>query len=65
MARFIFSGALIPKQVKRILKMKGLTAVVANDAEGAMVLDDAMNTVGSSSFARISRHVFTISTTTL
>lgn len=47
MARFIFSGALIEKQVKRILKMKGLTAVVANDAKGAIALNEAMNTVGS------------------
>lgn len=43
--RFIFSGALIPKQVKRILKMKGLSAVVARDAESVVAMEEAIDAV--------------------
>ncbi|CAM9599411.1 unnamed protein product [Ectocarpus fasciculatus] len=42
-SRFIFSGALIPKQVKRILKMKGLSAVVARDAESVVAMEEAID----------------------
>lgn len=43
--RFIFSGALIPKQIKRLLKMKGLAAVVTRDAESVVAMEEAMNAV--------------------
>ncbi|CAN0078079.1 unnamed protein product [Scytosiphon promiscuus] len=42
-ARFIFSGALVPKQMKRLLKMRGLSAVVAKDAESVMAMEEAVN----------------------
>lgn len=42
-SRFIFSGALIPKQIKRLLKMKGLAAVVTRDAESVVAMEEAMN----------------------
>lgn len=44
--RFIFSGALIPKQVKRLVKTKGLSAIVVKDLEGPMALSQAMSEVG-------------------
>lgn len=43
--RFIFSGALVPKQIKRLLKMKGLSAVVARDAESVLMMEEAMDAV--------------------
>lgn len=43
--RFIFSGALVPKQIKRILKMRGLSAVVARDAESVQAMDEALDVV--------------------
>ena len=43
--RFIFSGALIPKQIKRLLKMKGLAAVVTRDAESVVAMEEAMKAV--------------------
>ncbi|CAM9351452.1 unnamed protein product [Discosporangium mesarthrocarpum] len=39
--RFIFSGSLSPKQAKRLIKMQGLYAVVANDTAGPMALSSA------------------------
>lgn len=45
--RFIFSGALVPKQIKRLLKMKGLSAVVARDAESVLTMEEAMDAVRS------------------
>ncbi|CAM9439257.1 unnamed protein product [Pylaiella littoralis] len=42
-SRFIFSGALVPKQIKRLLKMNGLSAVVARDAESVLTMEEAMN----------------------
>ncbi|CAM9795046.1 unnamed protein product [Ectocarpus sp. 6 AP-2014] len=42
-SRFIFSGALIPKQIKRILKMKGLSAVVARDAESVVAMEESID----------------------
>lgn len=43
--RFIFSGALVPKQIKRLLKMRGLSAVVARDAESVQTMDEALDVV--------------------
>lgn len=43
--RFIFSGALVPKQIKRLLKMNGLSAVVARDAESVLTMEEAINAV--------------------
>lgn len=45
--RFIFSGALVPKQIKRLLKMRGLSAVVARDAESVQTMDEALDVVGA------------------
>lgn len=45
--RFIFSGALVPKQIKRLLKMRGLSAVVARDAESVQTMDEALDVVRS------------------
>lgn len=45
--RFIFSGALVPKQIKRLLKMRGLSAVVARDAESVQAMDEALDVVSS------------------
>lgn len=41
-SRFIFSGALIPKQVKRLVKTKGVSAVVVRDVEGPVALSEAL-----------------------
>lgn len=43
--RFIFSGALVPKQIKRLMKMRGLSAVVARDAESVQTMDEALDVV--------------------
>ena len=45
--RFIFSGALVPKQIKCLLKMKGLAAVVTRDAESVVAMEEAMDAVSS------------------
>ena len=45
LGRFIFSGALVPKQIKRLLKMRGLSAVVARDAESVQTMDKALDVV--------------------
>ncbi|CAM9461734.1 unnamed protein product [Sphacelaria rigidula] len=40
---FIFSGALIPKQVKRLVKMRGISAIVVRDVEGPVALSQALH----------------------